>query len=56
LYNNYVIQENEKITVSRKAEVKLTNERQKIKPVEATFGIYELFKVKNYETEMELYN
>jgi hypothetical protein len=51
LYNINVIEENEKIDISRKEKLKNTNERQKIKPVQATFDIYELYKVKNYETE-----
>ena len=45
LYNNF----NENVNTAIEAERKITIKRQNIKPEQATFDIYELYKVKNYE-------
>ena len=45
MYNNDIEQKNKGIDAVRI----LTKERQKITPIEATFNIYELFRIPNYE-------
>ena len=51
MYNIKIEEKNDIIEANRKVERKAVKQRQKIQPTEATFNIYELYKIPSYEPE-----